>query len=474
MHQSKLIELLRKLSSRQLSKFEDFLASPYFNKNKDNILFFNFLKKYTPAFDHKNLSKDAVLTKAKISKPLDEKALTYLMSQQMSLLDTFLCVEEFLVNDFESGHLLLEQFHSLQLSKHYKSRHDKIEKVLRLIPQRNAGFFQKQLILKSLEHKHADPNLRGFNQRLQQASNTLDTYFIVEKLRYACLMENLATAISSDYQTPFLEEVLMWSAHEAYDNVDAIQVYRHILLLLRKPEKTEGFQNVKTLLSGNESVFTPAETKQLYTLLLNYCTRRINRFNDEQFLHEYLDINKRLLENELIFENGQLAPWRYANLVAVGLKTGQMEWTRDFIHRFKKRLPDEFAENMFSYTVANYHYHRGEHDEAQQALLYVDFANDVLLNVSARSLLIKIYFETDQTELLLSYLEATRVFLLRNKLLDAQLKRQLQKFVEYTAKLARYGPPEWEKLRELHRLLPPPSHIMHHDWVLTQLDKKLG
>ncbi|MBK9015204.1 MAG: hypothetical protein IPM82_14670 [Saprospiraceae bacterium] len=57
--------------------------------------------------------------------------------------------------------------------------------------------------------------------------------------------------------------------------------------------------------------------------------------------------------------------------------------------------------------------------------MHVEFT-DVLLNLSARSLLIKIYFETGQDEILYWYLEATRIFLLRNKLLDNRLNQQMK------------------------------------------------
>lgn len=51
MHQSKLIMVLRKLSTRQLSRFGAFLQSPYFNKNTENNLFFDFLNAFAPGFD---------------------------------------------------------------------------------------------------------------------------------------------------------------------------------------------------------------------------------------------------------------------------------------------------------------------------------------------------------------------------------------------------------------------------------------
>ncbi|MBL7775786.1 MAG: hypothetical protein JNK89_07260 [Saprospiraceae bacterium] len=50
MHHSKLLELLRQFNGRQLSRFRDFLASPYFNRTGELALFFQYLAPHAPAF----------------------------------------------------------------------------------------------------------------------------------------------------------------------------------------------------------------------------------------------------------------------------------------------------------------------------------------------------------------------------------------------------------------------------------------
>ena len=474
MHQSKLIELLRKLSPGQLGRFREFICSPYFNKNEDNLLFFNYLEKHLAGSDEKKLDKAVVLAQLKISKPVDEKGLAYLMSQQLGLLEKFLAVEQFQAADFEQQQMLMQQFHELQLPKHYKAAASRAEKATTKLELRNADFFHKTLLFKRLQYEHADPSLHDFDESLQSAADALDVFFLVEKLRLACKMANLENILNISYRMPFVEQVLEWSATEAFSHTPTVQIYRGFLLLLRNPTDTAGFTPLKNLLAQNEVIFEEQERKQLYTLLLNHCTRRINRYNDRAFLHEYLDINKLLLENGLILEQGSLQPWRYTNLVHVGLKLGQPDWVRSFVHQYKGKLPEAHAENAFSYNLAQYHYHLGEHGKAQRELLRVDFSDDVLLNVGARSLLIKLYLETDQTELLFSFLEATRLFLHRNKLLDPQMKKQLQKFVEVTAKLARLESFEKEKLERLLADLPTAEGIMHRDWIAGQIARKLS
>lgn len=469
---SKIIELLRNLSPRQLSRLGDFLQSPFFNKNADCVLLFNYLQKYAPDFSHNNLSRQIVVKKLAAEKSLDEKSLAHLTSRLLSLAEKFLAIESFLANEWEQQVALAQQYHTLNLPRHYKAAQAEIEKRLAESPLRNTEYYREQLLAKRLFYEHSDRNQREFNEHLQAAADALDVYFLVEKLRYAYEILNYESVLNVRYEVAHLEEILSWAASPVFAETPSIQVYRQMLLLLTSPDEESHFEATKSLVMQSEQYFDDDELRQLYTSLLNYCIRRINRYNDERFLQEHLEINKLLLKNGLVFEESFLPPWRYTNIVAAGLRTGQTDWTRQFIHDYKKRLPEDYRENTFRYCLAQFLYHLKNYDEAQRALLQVEFT-DVLLNLTARGLLIKIYCETEQTELLLAYLEATRIFLLRNQLLDARLKKQMQKFVELTTKLAKTPPYDRERLQKLLQNMPPTHEVLHRDWLAEQLAKKL-
>ncbi|MCB0706110.1 MAG: hypothetical protein KDC34_12395 [Saprospiraceae bacterium] len=470
MHTSKLIEALRKLSPKQLSRFGEWLESPVFHKNADNRIFFWYLVKHAPTFSHPGLTKAEVLRSLVLSKPTDEKLLAYRMNDLLTQLEDYLATERFHDHLIDMPLYLLEQYHYLDLPKHYHAVEAGLTKKLRKYPHRNAAFFKKQMVFKRLQYEQADANQRGYDPNLQDAADALDVFFVIEKLRYACEMQNLVNMFEVEYRMPLIAEVVEWSASSQFTEVAAVQIYRRLFQLLSNLEQTEHFDPVKYLLTAHGNLFEPGELKQLYTLLLNFCTRRINRFNDQHFWYEYLEINKLLLEKQLLLEDGYLPPWRYANLITVGLKTGQVDWTETFLHTYRHMLPESHSENMYRYNLAHFYYHQRKLDQAQLELVRVEF-NDLLLNVSARSLLIKIYFETRQEELLLSYLEATRIFLLRNKMLDAQLKLQLKKFVDFTTKLAKVI--DRDTVIKLQKKLPPPKGIMHRDWLMEQMQQYL-
>lgn len=460
------------MSPRQLSRFGDFLRSPYFNKNRDCVLCFEYLQKHAPHFAHEDLKRPKMLKKLVLEKPLDEKLLAQLGSKLSALAEKFIIVEAFLDDPWEQHIRASEQYHALNLPRHHKATRAQTDSFLETIRHRNADFYLKKLRSENLALEHGDVHGLNYNEHLQLAVNALDVFYVSEKLRFAGLMLNFESVLNLRYDLAHLDDIVRWASAPAFAQTPSVQVYLGLALLLKHPEETNRFEECRLLVTQHEHAFPPDELRQIYNLLLNYCTLRINRHNDGHFWTEYLEINKLLLKNGLLLEGRALSPWHYTNLVNVGLKVGQADWVWAFLHDHRKQMPSEYAENVFRYNLAQYHYHHKNYDAAQRALAQVEFTN-VVFNITARSLLIKIYCETEQIELLLAYLEATRIFLHRNRVLDAGRKRQMQKFVEITTKLAKTAAFDTKRLQTLLDQLPPAQDMLHRDWLAGQIQQRL-
>lgn len=461
------------MAPKQLARFGDFLRSPYFNKNQDCILFFEYLQKYAPHFAHDNLTRPKMLQKLSIEKPLDEKSLAQLGNKLSALAEKFLVVEAFFDDPWEPHIRASEQYHVMNLPRHHKAALAQADSFFATSEQRNADYYLKKLLSENIALQHGDKHQLDYNEHLQLAVTALDIYYLSEKLRFACLILNFESVLNLRYDLVYFEDIMRWATAPVFAQIPPVRVFYGIALLLKYPDKPERFEEVRRLVEQLERAFPPDDLRQIYTLLLNYCTLRINRYNDEHFWVEYLEINKSLLKNGLLLEGLNLSPWRYTNLINIGLKVGQTEWVWAFMQDNRKRLPAEYTDNVFRYNLAQYHYHQKNYDAAQRTLAQVEFTN-VVFNITARSLLIKIYCETDQTELLLTYLEATRIFLHRNRMLDAGRKRQMQKFVEITTKVAKAATFDTERLRTMLEHLPPAQEMMHRDWVAAQIRVRLA
>lgn len=58
MQKSTVIEILRTFTQDELKEFEDFVSSPYFNKNKSINKLYDVVRKYHPDFKSDDIKKE--------------------------------------------------------------------------------------------------------------------------------------------------------------------------------------------------------------------------------------------------------------------------------------------------------------------------------------------------------------------------------------------------------------------------------
>lgn len=472
MQKSKLLESLRCLSGRKLSRFGEFLASPYFNKTSSNLQFFEFLLNYAPAFDHPDLDRQSVLRNWSLPGEGGEPNLHYRLNALTGLLETFLAVEELLSDDFSLHLNTFRQASRHEMDLFRQTARRRLTRDLADDPWRNNHYYEKAYRLAFLDYQHHDHPPRTFNPRLQAAADALDLFYFTTKMRYSWSMTTQERLLNVSYQH-HLEKALLQllDDHPGAPEV-AVRVYRCALDMLADFDNTDPYYQLKALLSEEGHKFPPGERMELYTGLLNFCTRQINHFADEHFREEYLDINITLLDEGLLLHRGELSPWRYTNLVAAALQCNRAVWARSFLEEGRQQLPPSYADNIYQYNLGYFHYQTGDLDQARRVLARVAF-EDVVFNVLLRSLLTRVYYEAGEEELLFSYLEANRLFLLRNDLIEERLRIQVQNFLDFTRRLARIGKPEAKELPALQADLPIAREIMHREWLLRQIRNRM-
>lgn len=95
MLKSSLLEILRTFNNEEHLKFEDFIKSPYHNKNSNAIKLYSVIKKYSPAFDNEDLKKEIVWKKLFSEKEYNYGTMKNLIHESSKLEMKFIVLEEF-------------------------------------------------------------------------------------------------------------------------------------------------------------------------------------------------------------------------------------------------------------------------------------------------------------------------------------------------------------------------------------------
>ena len=447
MHNSKLIGLLSTFSTSELREFKDFVASPFFNKNEELVLFYGYLKKIAPNFPLKKIARENVFAALYKGKKYNEKHLNYLMSFLLKLAEQYIGYSRYKAQGILPEYHILSSSLDRQLDKHYQNVYQKAKKKLDSNPLRDTEYYYQYFLLSQVaDRQFGMQKVRRYDANIQEAADKLDLFYLSQKLKYACEMLDREKTLSVKYQQFMLKEITQYLEYLDQEISPGIAIYYQIYLTLTAENGDQHFEKLKTLMGQHTSKFSQFELKEMYLMALNYCIRKV-REKDDRYVEEAFTLFKNGIENKLLYENNLLSPWTFKNTIKLGLLLKQFDWTEEFIKKYKDDLDEETRDNALNYNLADLYYYKKDLEKAQDLLQRVEFS-DVFYALSSKVMLLKIYFEKQEEEALYSLLASFKVYLRRNKLISNNVRQTYQNFISLLSQIAKGNLRNAAKLRE--------------------------
>ncbi len=473
MFKSKMIDMLRNLSNKDLNKFSEYLDSTFFNKDKDLHTFFNYLKKYAPEFDLKKVDKERLLKKGIPGLELTEKKLGYMMSDVVEHIEGFIKYNTYFDNALVGYCNLLGVYNKWENDKLFDQTLRSAKNYLEKDPFRNAPYFYKEYLLQSELNLYFDrQKKRAYDVSLETATDYLDLFYIATKLKYSCELINRQKLVATDYQLRLLKEISDHLKEHSYEDYPSITIYYQIFMTFVENDSDEHFEKLKKLLEEHADKFPLDEAKDMYAYAQNYAIRKINAGN-RFFLIEYFNLSKQALEKNLLMVDGYLSPWTYKNIVIAALRAGEFIWTEQFIKSYKNKVNEKFRINAYNYNLGYLLFYKGQYGDALRLINQVEFT-DIFYALDSRTLLIKIYYQLDEWDPMQSAIEAFKVYLRRNKTLSENVKILYSNFLKYIDKLSRLTKRDNQKLKELRDKIEEIKQIADLGWLQQKVDEKLN
>lgn len=153
--------------------------------------------------------------------------------------------------------------------------------------------------------------------------------------------------------------------------------------------------------------------------------------------------------------------------MTLGLILREYAWLEHFIQDYRRYLLPAHRESMYSFCRARLEYSRQNYDRALQLLQKADY-EDLLLNLSAKAVLLKIFYELAEFDLLDAHLNAMTTFLNRKKIMAYQ-KENYQNLLRYTRKLLELKPYDGADKAALIQQIQTTKALAEREWLLEQL-----
>ncbi len=470
---NKLIQLMESIPAKEYDSILLFLESKAVNENpKASLLFSELIRiiKVSKKSGEVKISKEELFNLIYGNKQYNDDVLRKLMSFVIQKIELYLIFKESQKDKSFSKLSLLKYYRSSKLTKHFDGHFRYLENRKKTATY-DADFFHTELG-RFTEYNNFIGEYKGrqFPRKYQEASDALDQYFILEKLKMCVSILTHKRISKKEYNLVFLEEILDHLEKESsYLKVDSIKLFYMAIKIQLRRNDVWAFEDLIVQLSKQNNI-TIEDLRDIYFIAFNYCVQKVNE-GHSRYLEKLYILYKQSLENNILLLNEKISPWNYKNIVSVGLRLKDYEWIYKFIQQYKKKLDGSDAQNAYNYNLARYYFYIKEYKKLLQLLQVVEYS-DVFYKLDSKTLLLKAYYEMNEFDALHSLMDSFKQLLRRKKIISDNHKTNYLNLVRFLKRLSQINPRDKKRLATLKKQIDESSQIADKNWLLEKMEEK--
>ncbi|MFN8282565.1 MAG: hypothetical protein U0U67_05085 [Chitinophagales bacterium] len=406
---SKFIQSFIALNNEEKRYFKKWILSDFVNKNNDIFRLHRFVETRRN-ISQKTVSKEKLHEYLYPNLPFNDLRIRHLIWQANEMIEDFIVYYRIQQKKEQRALLLAGFFSERDLPKianqHIENGLLEMEKT----SVRNAAFFSYQYQFHTQYHQTNSKNNRNVDLKFQEIIDTRAQYFILETLKYACIVHSIQKITNIQIQNPTLEHVVNMIEKGHFKNCIPIQIYYHIYLVTFYEDET-AFDLFLKEMQKNSALFSMQDLRDVYLLAINFCVKKSNQ-NIEKYTKLTFDIYIYAIENKFLLEDNEISRFSFTNVVSLGIKLKQLDKTTGFIKKYADLIATEYRQNTIDFNNAKLHYSKKEYEKALKILLTNEF-KDTIWNLNAKFILLKIYFETQNLNAFKIQLKAFKIYISR-------------------------------------------------------------
>ncbi|MCB0662710.1 MAG: hypothetical protein KDC24_08220 [Saprospiraceae bacterium] len=469
MEKSRLLEVFNALSKKEIRDLRKWLHSPAHNQREDVQLLFEYLENIGQEADEKLLLKETVYSSLFPDEAFDDAKFRQTTHFLLKAIEEYFIYQELRSDEVRAKTGLARVYRKKKIPKAFGAAMRDAHKEQEKYPFRNEHFHRNDFLLQLEEYSYRETQKRTAEMNLQDLGNALEVTFLADKLRYSYLMIAHQVVYKTEYDFGMLEEVLKYVEEKDFMSIPAIAVYYYGYKANVEKDNPSHFQHLKTTIIENESKFPQAERRDIYLMAINYLINRMNS-GDSLAVKELFEFYKNGIEKEILIENESLSRFTFRNVVSLGLILKEYGFVEKFIPTYATFLESKNRDSIVHYSRALLHFERKDYETAMQLLMQVEY-DDLLMNLSAKSMLIRMFYEEDELDALESLLESMRTYMQRKKVMGYH-KSNFSNLIRMTKKLVKINPFNREQVEKLRKdvVEANPMGGRERNWLLQQID----
>lgn len=477
-----ITDILKTFTEDEIKKFRSYIASPYFNKNKNVNAFFEQIIKHYPEFKSEKLSKYLIFEKIFGKENYNDGLIRTLSFNLNILLKNFIIdlknENEVLKRDL----ILLEEFNRRKLNKFFLKKFEELNESLNIRKNKDELYYECKVKMQRQMDYFVEIN--RFNQKdynefknysVRSMSENLSFYISQIVISNNSLIFEESPDHNNSLHTDFINYIFkeILSGKSKYNDNPGINLNR-LQILINREKKEEHYLELKKIFLNGYDVFSHFERYNIHNVLQHFCIEKIFEGKAE-YRRERFELYKAALKQKLfsLYEDEFFNDMLFGNIVVVAIAVSEIEWLEKFIEQYFPLLSPDVMDTIKKYSYAKVSFAKNNFQDTLNHLNNIENSNYVRNDLTLRDLKMKTLYELGYFSELHYQFDAYEHFLRKNKKSITGLRfERIKSFLKSFQKLLKVKERSDQKiLSELDFELNENPNIMDRRWLLRKLSE---
>lgn len=474
MNKSKLIEVIRTLSTKEFKEFGIFLNGTPHRKTAGVYKLYNYLKKYHPEYPPDKIKKEVVYKKLFKDKGNVNKRIFDLMYSLYHVLENFLLQKELEDNLVDRNFLMLEVLKKRKLDKLFFKKIDQVKRDWE--KETPPGIEQLYNDYKLARICYFHPNYSKFPGQKVDCEiilNKIDIYYFVNKLFLSIIIaqNRIYVESPSKIENHLLESIFKISASKEFSSVPQIALLSKLLQAYKTKNFTT-YDDYKNIFFKSYELYNEDELSSLLgcfqqSLYENHKNGKSNSLREMFELYNF-GFNRRLY-----IEDGYIDDSIFKDAIYVACAVKEVDWGLRFIKEYSQYLAENNKKNVVQLCKSLLAFNCNNYEEALKHLLFVQLKNPIYAS-QVKGLQMQCYFELEEyDDLFYNLTRSFSTFLRRNKKLSRTHKDSWLNFIKYSNKLYNVKSEPNSCVHEIKKEINNNNNLNFKIWLLIKANELL-
>lgn len=433
MYDSKLLLLIKGLDQNELHWFQKFLASPFYNSNKEHTKLFQLIKKHYPDFKPSKLNKENTFEKLYPKQKFNAQKMRKLMHGLAVLVEEFLVAMQIRNNPLEKKKILAQSLGERNIYRFFQKETQEMLTNLEALPYRDAQTYKEKHELSLAYYGHVETSKKKENTPiLTSVVEDLDHFYLLQRQRLEFTMKWNEKLFGNKTNTKPLSEIKSNLNHEPI-----FKIYTLIIKSLSDPKNELLYEEMDDLFKTKIDQLGRKDQLEIIRILLNHLSAQINK-GKEGYTTKMLSMYKFGLAQNLMIEKNNIGESTFGNIATVGILAKEFQWVNTFINEYNVYLPQSVKKSVTCLSLGLLKFHEKKYIEVIDLLLNQNFSNS-LHGLNSKTILLRTYFELfllddNYYDLVLAQTQAFEKFIRRENSISKVKKQMFLNFIRFTRK----------------------------------------